>query len=104
MVIALAHVRYLVNSCGHRYVVPSFQLTLVTTQWTRLTSTTPQAGVKSLVFGGRPSTEPMQGIGGVKGANNDAFDYIKYVSTHSAPPLHLRLIRPTFPVPPERPL
>ncbi|KAB8073593.1 hypothetical protein BDV29DRAFT_201751 [Aspergillus leporis] len=35
-----------------------------------------QAGVKSIAIGGRPSTDPMQGIGGVKGANNFGFDYI----------------------------
>ncbi|KAE8146592.1 hypothetical protein BDV25DRAFT_162185 [Aspergillus avenaceus] len=35
-----------------------------------------QAGVKSIAIGGRPSTGSMQGIGGVKGANNFAFDYI----------------------------
>ncbi|KAF7589525.1 hypothetical protein BBP40_004190 [Aspergillus hancockii] len=35
-----------------------------------------QGGVKSIAIGGRPSTGPMQGIGGVKGANNFGFDYI----------------------------
>jgi hypothetical protein len=39
-----------------------------------------QAGVKSIAIGGRPSTGPMQGIGGVKGANNDGYDYIQYLA------------------------
>jgi hypothetical protein len=40
-----------------------------------------QAGVKSIAMGGRPSTGPIQGIGGVKGANNDGFDYIQYLAS-----------------------
>ncbi|KJK63227.1 Peptidase family S41 [Aspergillus parasiticus SU-1] len=35
-----------------------------------------QGGVKSIAIGGRPSSDPMQGIGGIKGANNFAFSYI----------------------------
>ncbi|KAB8231134.1 hypothetical protein ETB97_008484 [Aspergillus alliaceus] len=35
-----------------------------------------QGGVKSIAIGGRPSTDPMQGIGGIKGSNNFAFGYI----------------------------
>ncbi|KAE8354716.1 hypothetical protein BDV28DRAFT_155975 [Aspergillus coremiiformis] len=35
-----------------------------------------QAGVKSVAIGGRPSTDPMQGIGGIKGSNNFDFDYL----------------------------
>lgn len=40
-----------------------------------------QAGVKSIAIGGRPSYNPMQGIGGVKGANNFGFGYINYLAT-----------------------
>jgi hypothetical protein len=39
-----------------------------------------QAGVKSIAIGGRPSSGPMQGVGGVKGANNDGFDYLNYLA------------------------
>ena len=39
-----------------------------------------QAGVKSIALGGRPSYDAMQGIGGVKGANNFGFDYINYLA------------------------
>ena len=39
-----------------------------------------QAGVKSIAVGGRPTYNPMQGIGGVKGANNFGFDYINFLA------------------------
>lgn len=35
-----------------------------------------QAGVKSIAFGGRPTMDHIQGIGGVKGANNYQYGYI----------------------------
>jgi hypothetical protein len=35
-----------------------------------------QAGVKSIAFGGRPNTDTIQAIGGVKGANNYPYNYI----------------------------
>src|ERR1700709_402506 len=35
-----------------------------------------QAGVKSIAYGGRPTTDPIQAIGGTKGANNYPYDYI----------------------------
>lgn len=35
-----------------------------------------QGGVKSIAFGGRPNTDPIQAIGGVKGANNYPYNYI----------------------------
>lgn len=40
-----------------------------------------QAGVKSIALGGRPVPGPIQGIGGVKGANNFAFDYIQWLAS-----------------------
>lgn len=36
-----------------------------------------QAGVKSIAFGGRPNTDPIQAIGGTKGANNYEYAYIE---------------------------
>ncbi|KAE8376749.1 hypothetical protein BDV26DRAFT_264909 [Aspergillus bertholletiae] len=39
-----------------------------------------QGNVKSIAIGGRPSTDPMQGIGGIKGSNNFAFSYIYYMA------------------------
>lgn len=36
-----------------------------------------QAGVKSVVFGGRPTRDAMQGVGGVKGSNIYSYDVIK---------------------------
>ena len=33
-----------------------------------------QAGIKSISIGGRPSKDPMQTLGGTKGANNAGFD------------------------------
>lgn len=35
-----------------------------------------EAGVKTIAFGGRPSLHPMQGVGGVKGANVYTFSHI----------------------------
>ena len=35
-----------------------------------------QGGVKSIAFGGRPTSDTIQAIGGVKGANNYPFSYI----------------------------
>jgi hypothetical protein len=40
-----------------------------------------QAGIKSIAIGGRPSRAPMQGVGGVKGANNFGFDYLQYLAS-----------------------
>ena len=37
-----------------------------------------QAGVKSVAFGGRPSRDAMQGVGGTKGTNNFGFDAVTY--------------------------
>ncbi|KAL9105640.1 MAG: hypothetical protein Q9227_009219 [Pyrenula ochraceoflavens] len=37
-----------------------------------------QAGIKSVVIGGRPSYNPMQSYGGVKGANNFAYSDINF--------------------------
>ncbi|THC97570.1 hypothetical protein EYZ11_002925 [Aspergillus tanneri] len=39
-----------------------------------------QGSVKSIAIGGRPSTGPMQTIGGVKGSNNFGFDYIHFLA------------------------
>ena len=35
-----------------------------------------QAGVKSIVYGGRPTKDPTQAVGGTKGANNYPYNYI----------------------------
>ena len=35
-----------------------------------------QAGVKSIVYGGRPTKDPIQAVGGTKGANNYPYNYI----------------------------
>jgi Peptidase family S41 len=40
-----------------------------------------QAGVKSIAIDGRPSTNPMQAIGGVKGANNADFTFQNFLAT-----------------------
>lgn len=40
-----------------------------------------QAGVKSVALGGRPKPGPIQGIGGVKGANNFAYDYVQWLAS-----------------------
>jgi hypothetical protein len=40
-----------------------------------------QAGVKSIAFGGRPNTDPIQAIGGVKGANNYPYNYIETLAS-----------------------
>jgi len=39
-----------------------------------------QGGVKSIVMGGRPNTNPIQAIGGTKGANNFPFSYIRQLA------------------------
>lgn len=40
-----------------------------------------QGGVKSIAFGGRPNTDAIQGIGGVKGANNYPYNYIETLAS-----------------------
>ena len=40
-----------------------------------------QAGVKSVAIGGRPSYDAMQGVGGVKGANNFDHSYIYFLAS-----------------------
>lgn len=35
-----------------------------------------QAGVRSVIFGGRPNTDAIQAVGGTKGANNYPYNYI----------------------------
>jgi hypothetical protein len=40
-----------------------------------------QGGVKSIAFGGRPNTNPIQAIGGVKGANNYPYSYIQELAS-----------------------
>lgn len=40
-----------------------------------------QAGVKSIAFGGRPTTNIIQAIGGVKGANNYPYNYIETLAS-----------------------
>src|SRR6187402_1149302 len=40
-----------------------------------------QGGVKSIALGGRPNISPIQGVGGTRGANNYAFNYIRLLST-----------------------
>lgn len=40
-----------------------------------------QKGIKSVAFGGRPSTSAIQGVGGVKGANIYQFALINYYAT-----------------------
>lgn len=40
-----------------------------------------QAGVRSIAFGGRPTKEPIQAIGGTKGANNYPYDYIRTLAS-----------------------
>jgi hypothetical protein len=42
-----------------------------------------QGGVKSIAIGGRPNTGPIQGIGGVKGANNAGYDYLEYLAQYA---------------------
>ncbi|KAI1339844.1 hypothetical protein F5Y15DRAFT_382300 [Xylariaceae sp. FL0016] len=39
-----------------------------------------QGNVKSISIGGRPALDPMQTLGGVKGANNFGFSYISYLA------------------------
>ena len=39
-----------------------------------------QAGVKSIAMGGRPTTSPIQGVGGTRGANNYQFEYIRLLA------------------------
>jgi hypothetical protein len=39
-----------------------------------------QAGVKSIAMGGLPSTSPIQGVAGTKGANNYQFGIIQYLA------------------------
>lgn len=43
-----------------------------------------QAGVKSIAFGGRPQEGPIQGVGGVKGAQILYFDTIQYFIKQAA--------------------
>jgi hypothetical protein len=40
-----------------------------------------QGGVKSIAFGGRPTKDPIQAIGGTKGANNYPYDYIRTLAS-----------------------
>jgi hypothetical protein len=40
-----------------------------------------QAGVKSIAFGGRRTKDPIQAIGGTKGANNYPFGYIQTLAS-----------------------
>lgn len=39
-----------------------------------------QAGVKSIAMGGRPTTSPIQGVGGTRGANNYQYEYIRLLA------------------------
>jgi len=40
-----------------------------------------QAGVKSIAYGGRPNKDPIQAVGGTKGANNYPYNFIKTLAS-----------------------
>lgn len=40
-----------------------------------------QAGVKTIALGGKPNRNPMQAVGGTKGANNYPFGYIEQLAS-----------------------
>ncbi|KAJ8071606.1 hypothetical protein OCU04_001929 [Sclerotinia nivalis] len=64
-----------------------------------------QAGVKSIAFGGRPNSDPIQGVGGIKGAEvtsfSDIYDYAQMaISSPNATPEDIAILNrfTTFPI------